>query len=213
LIARRVLLIIALIAGGVAGTLYYVGAQRVGMVVASHDIAAIRALTADDLEVRSVPPDAFPSGAISTVEEAIGLVPTAPMWHGQPILLQALADDAAVFQTGLTLLPGERAVALPMVAASAVGGAVTPGARVDVIAVPLVGRAPAGRTVELLAADARVLDVRSETGAPYQPRGRDSTPAVERIGSVVVAIALSDEIRFADRIATSTFVLAFSSER
>jgi hypothetical protein len=28
---------------------------------------------------------------------------------------------------------------------------------------------------------------------------------------VIIAIAPSDEIRFADRIATSTFVLAFSS--
>jgi len=67
--------------------------------------------------------------------------------------------------------------------------------------------------VELLAADALVLDVRSETGAPYQPRRQDATVAVDRIGSVIIAISPSDEIRFADRIATSTFVLAFSSAR
>jgi hypothetical protein len=30
---------------------------------------------------------------------------------------------------------------------------------------------------------------------------------------VIIAISPSDEIRFADRIATSTFVLAFSSAR
>src|SRR5207245_7571175 len=106
-----------------------------------------------------------------------------------------------------------RAVAIPVVAVSAVGGAIAPGARVDVIAVPLIGRAPAGRTVELLAADALVLDVRSESGAPYQPRRPDATASVDRIGSVIIAIAPSDEIRFADRIATSTFVLVFSSAR
>jgi Flp pilus assembly protein CpaB len=100
-----------------------------------------------------------------------------------------------------------------VVAVSAVGGAISPGARVDVIAVPVIGRAPAGRTVELLAADALVLDVRSESGAPYQPRRPDATVAVDRIGSVIIAISPSDEIRFADRIATSTFVLAFSSAR
>ena len=71
------------------------------------------------------------------------------------------------FHTGLTLRPGERAIAIPVVAVSAVGGAITPGARVDVLAVPLIGRAPAGRAVELLAADALVLDVRTESGAPY----------------------------------------------
>jgi Flp pilus assembly protein CpaB len=213
LIARRSLLILALVAGGIAGTLYYVGAQRVPMVVAADDVAVIRPLTALDLEVRSVPPDVLPTGALSSVDDAIGRVPTAPLWQGQPLVLQALADDAAIFHTGLTLRPGERAVAIPVVAVSAVGGAIAPGARVDVLAVPVIGRAPAGRTVELLAAEALVLDIRSESGAPYLPRRQESGSAVDRIGSVVIAISPSDEIRFADRIATSTFVLAFSSAR
>lgn len=202
---------LALIAGCIAGALYYIGAQRVAMIVAAQDVAVIRPLTAQDLEVRSVPPDALPTGAISSVGDAIGRVPTAPLWQGQPLVFQALADDAVVFHTGLTLRPGERAVAIPVVAVSAVGGAIAPGARVDVLAVPLIGRAPAGRTVELLAADALVLDVRSESGAPYLPRRQDAALASDRIGSVIIAISPSDEIRFADRIATSTFVLAFSS--
>jgi Flp pilus assembly protein CpaB len=122
-----------------------------------------------------------------------------------------LADDAATFHTGLTLQPGERAIAIPVGAVSAVGGAISPGARVDVLAVPLIGRAPAGRGVELLAADALVLDVRAESGAPYAPRQTDAAYGVDRIGSVIIAINPADEIRFADRIATSTFVLAFSS--
>jgi pilus assembly protein CpaB len=213
LIARRSLLILALVAGGIAGTLYYIGAQRVPMVVAAQNVAAIRPLTALDLAVRSVPPDALPAGAISSVDDAIGRVPTAPLWEGQPLVLHALADDAANFHTGLTLSPGERAVAIPVVAVSAVGGTIAPGARVDVLAVPLIGRAPAGRTVELLAAEALVLDVRSESGAPYLPRRQDATSPIERIGSVIIAISPADEIRFADRIATSTFVLAFSSAR
>jgi Flp pilus assembly protein CpaB len=213
LIARRSLLILALIAGGVAGTLYYIGAQRIPMVVAAQNISAIRPLTALDLAVRSVPPDALPVGAISSVDDAIGRVPTAPLWEGQPLVVQALADDAASFHTGLTLRPGERAVAIPVVAVSAVGGAIAPGARVDVLAVPLIGRAPAGRTVELLAAEALVLDVRSESGAPYLPRRQDAASAIERIGSVIIAISPTDEIRFADRIATSSFILAFSSAR
>ncbi|MDP9252796.1 MAG: Flp pilus assembly protein CpaB [Chloroflexota bacterium] len=213
MIARRSLLILALVAGGIAGTLYYIGAQRIPMVVAAQNVAAIRPLTALDLAVRSVPPDALPPGAISSVDDAIGRVPTAPLWEGQPLVFQALADDAANFHTGLTLRPGERAVAIPVTAVSAVGGAIAPGARVDVLAVPLIGRAPAGRTVELLAAEALVLDVRSEVGAPYIPRRQDTTSAFDRIGSVIIAISPSDEIRFADRIATSTFVLAFSSAR
>jgi len=202
---------LALIAGCIAGTLYYIGAQRVATVVAARDIPVIRPLTAQDVEVRSVPPDALPTGAISSVDDAIGRVPIAPMWQGQSLVEHALADDAAVFHTGLTLRPGERAVAIPVAAVSAVGGAISAGARVDVLAVPIIGRAPAGRTVELLASDALVLDVRSESGAPYLTKRSDAGLAIDRIGSVIIAISPSDEIRFADRIATSTFVLAFSS--
>jgi pilus assembly protein CpaB len=213
LIARRSLLILALIAGLLAGTLYFISAQRVAMVVASRDVSAIRPLTANDLEVRSVPPDALPNGALSSVDDVIGRVPITPLWQGQPLVAQALSDDTATFHTGLTLQPGERAIAIPVVAVSAVGGAISPGARVDVLAVPLIGRAPAGRGVELLAAEALVLDVRTESGAPYVPRPTDAAFPVDRIGSVIIAINPADEIRFADRIATSTFVLAFSSAR
>jgi len=202
---------VALVAGFIAGAIYYVSAQRVAMVVAAQDIAVIRPLTSQDLELRWVPPDALPTGAVLNVDDVIGRVPLAPLWEGQPLVVKALGDDAAVFQTGLTLRPGERAIAIPVVAVSAVGGAISPGARVDVIAVPLIGRAPAGRTVELLAANALVLDVRTETGAPFALKRREATLSVDRIGSVVIAISLADEIRFADRIATSTFVLAFSS--
>lgn len=211
MIARRALLLLALIAGSIAGALYFIGTQRVPMVVAAQNVPVIRPLTALDVEVRSVPPDALPTGAIGRVEDVIGRVPMTPLWRGQPFLAQALGDDAAVFHTGLTLRPGERAIAIPVAAVSAVGGAISPGARVDVLAVPLLGRAPAGRTVELLAADALVLDIRAESGVPYVPQPRDAALAVDRIGSVIIAISPSDAIRFADRIATSTFVLAFSS--
>lgn len=211
MIARRSLLVLALVAGVIAGALYFVGAQRVAMVVASRNVEVIRTLTAQDLEVRSVPPDALPVGALSSVDDVIGRFPVAPLWQGQALVAHALADDSATFQTGLTLQPGERAIAIPVTAVNAVGGAVSPGARVDVIAVPLVGRAPAGRTVELLAAAALVLDVRTEWGAPYHPRPQDGAFSVDRMASVIVAIAAADQIRFADRIATSTFVLAFTS--
>ena len=136
MIARRSLLVLAMIAGCVAGALYYIGAQRVTTVVAARDIPVIRPLTTQDLELRSVPPDALPTGAISNVGEVVGRVPKGPLWQGQPLVEQGLADDAAVFHTGLALRPGERAVAIPVSAVNAVGGAIAPGARVDVLAVP-----------------------------------------------------------------------------
>ncbi|TMB71911.1 MAG: hypothetical protein E6J52_13135 [Chloroflexi bacterium] len=76
-----------------------------------------------------------------------------------------------------------------------------------------VGRAPAGRTVELLASSALVLDVRGESGAAFTMRDPKASLTVDRIASVVIAIATADEMRFADRIATSTFVLVLATDR
>ena len=56
-----------------------------------------------------------------------------------------------------------------------------------------------------------VLDVRGENGGPFVPAGvsRAAAATIDRLGSVVVALAPIDELRVADRIATSTFVLVF----
>jgi Flp pilus assembly protein CpaB len=170
---------------------------------------------ADDLAIVSIGADAVPAGALSDANAAVGKVPRAPLWRGQVVLGPALSDDAASFHTGLTMPVGTRAVALPVSsAAQAVGGSIVPGARVDVIAVPIAGRAPAGRTTELLLRGAMVLDVRSETGSPYGTvPSKNATSTLERIGSVVVAIDPLDEVRFADRIATSMFVLTLAGSR
>lgn len=216
MIGQRALIGIALAAGAVAGTLYYVGAQRSPVVVAAKDVDATHALVAEDLTIVSMPADTIPAGALADPSGAVGKLLRAPLWRGQVVLGPALSDQGAAFHTGLALPTGTRAVALPVSsAAQAVGGTIVPGARVDVIAVPLAGRAPAGRTTELLLQSAMVLDVRSETGLPYGAavsRGPSSSLG-ERIGSVVVAIDSIDEVRFADRIVTSTFVLALAGTR
>jgi Flp pilus assembly protein CpaB len=210
-IGQRALLLLALASGLLAGALYYASAQRVSVVIAARDIDATNPLGPDDLGLSSLPPDAVPHGAFGDLSAAVGKVPRAPLWQGQVLLDSALADEAAQFHTGLAMPAGMRAIALPVAAAQAVGGALMPGARVDVIAVPVAGRAPAGRMTELLVRSAIVLDIRTETGGPYgATTAKGPAGSVkERMGSVVVAIDPTDEILFADRIATSTFILAF----
>lgn len=216
MIGQRALIAIALAAGALAGTLYYVGAQRTPVVVAARDVDGTRVIVAEDLAVVSMPADSVPAGALADAAGAVGKLPRAPLWRGQVVLGPALSDQGADFHTGLVLPLGMRALALPMSsAAQAVGGAIVPGARVDVIAVPVAGRAPGGRTAELLLQGAMVLDVRSETGTPFGAALSRSPSSIvgERIGSVVVAIDSLDEVRFADRIVTSTFVLALAGSR
>jgi len=210
-IGQRALLAIALVCGAIAGTIYYSSIQRVAIVVAANSLDADKPIAPDDLAVIELPPDAVPAGALRSTDDAVGRVPRAPQWPGQILIGSALTNGAASFHSGLVPPAGERAIAIPATPSQAVGGALVAGAHVDVIAVPVAGRAPAGRITELVAANVTVLDVRGENGGPFVPAGvRGATGAsVDRLGSVVVALAPSDELRIADRIATSTFVLVF----
>jgi Flp pilus assembly protein CpaB len=210
-IGQRALLALALVCGTIAGAIYYSSVQRVGIVVAANSLDADKPITSDDVAMVEVPPDAIPTGALRSTGDAIGRVPRAPQWPGQILVAPALTNGAAAFHSGLIPPAGQRAVAIPVSPSQAVGGALVAGAHVDVIAVPLAGRAPAGRVTELVAANVTVLDVRGENGGPFAPAGvgRGAGAAVDRLGSVVVALAPTDELRVADRIATSTFVLVF----
>ena len=196
----------AIVAGVLAGLLYYASAQRVPVVVAARDLDTTVALTESDLVTRSFPADAVPGDAVRETDTAVGRFLRSPLAAGQLILARSLADDAAVFAIGIEPPTGMRAIALPVTAATALGGALAPGLRVDVIAVPVAGKAPPTRAVELIASRAMVLDVRSEGG---QALGADPR-RLDRLGSIVIAIAPSDELRVAERIATSTFVIAFA---
>ena len=210
------LTILAVAAGLVAGILYYAGAQRVGVVVAAVDIAPGRAVAEADLDVRSLPPDALPPGALTELASAVGRFARSPVSKGQLVLAGSLATSPAAFETGVVLPTGYRAVAIPVGAAQALGGAVIPGSRVDVIAVPMQGRAPAGRSTELVAPAALVVDVRGEQGGSFEREratGQRATAIRDRLGSVVVAVGPAAEMWIADRIATSTFVLALVHDR
>jgi pilus assembly protein CpaB len=208
-IARRWLIALAVAAGCLASGLYVLATQRADVVVVSRDVELPRPLTRDDVEVRTVSAELAPPEAAQRIEDVIGLVPRMPLIRGQIILSRALASELADFRSGLALATGLRAIAIPVSAVNAIGGAIVPGSRVDVLAVPVLGRAPGGRTAELLAAAATVLDVRGESGAAFVSREpRSGVVATERVASVVIAIAAAEEVRFADRIATSTFVLA-----
>lgn len=214
--AQRALIALAVVAGLAAGILYWEGAQRVGVAVAASDLSAGRPLASGDVEMRDLPPDALPRGAITEASGAVGRSPKGPIWKGQLILSDALATSPAAFESGVAIPTGYNAVAIPVDAAHALGGAVVPGSRVDVIAVPAQGRAPAGRMTEILVRAALVIDVRGEQGGAFERHtaARQSATAVrERLGSVVIAIGPQSELAVADRIATSTFVLVLAPER
>jgi len=213
---RRALVALAVAAGLVAGGLFYAGAQRVSAIVAAADLPPGRALAPGDLEVRELPPDALPAGVIGSPSAAVGSYLRLPLQKGQLVLASALASSSGAFDSGIVPPTGYSAIAIPVEAAQAVGGAVVPGARVNVIAVPVAGRAPPELTTELLVAAALVVDVRGEQGGPFERRTSARTQAGvarERLGSVVIAVGPSQELAIAERIPTSTFVLVLVADR
>lgn len=203
---RGVLLAAAALAGVLSGALYYASAQRVTILVAARELQPTSRLGSTDLATRQLPADAVPAGAVRDTAHAIGRYVRAPLAAGQLVLEASLADESALFGSGLRPPTGMRAMAVPVTASSALGGAIASGHRVDVIAIPVPGRAPAGSRAELVAARAMVIDVRGESGrALLAEPGRQGAP--DRIGSIVIAVPASDELRLAERIPVSTFVV------
>jgi Flp pilus assembly protein CpaB len=206
---QRALLVLAIVAGALSGAIYYSTSQRVGVMFAAAHLSPGQPISESDVEMRWLPADAVPADALTDAASAIGRFPRAPQWPGQVLLTGSLASATATFESGLIPPTGYRAVAIPVVAHQALGGAIAPGARVDVIAVPLPGRDQTERLAELLTEAALVIDVRGEHGGSIRI-GDHSSAAIavpERLGSVVIAIGASEELMIAERIVSSTFVL------
>ena len=108
------LVALALVAGVVAGSLYYAGTQRVGVVAAARYLAPGRAIGPADVETRWLPPDAIPADAITEGSNALGWYPRAPMWSGQLLLSSALARASAAFGSGLVPPTPDPAPPLPL---------------------------------------------------------------------------------------------------
>lgn len=76
----------------------------VEVVAAARAIPARAALTAEDLELKELPAESVPEGALRTLEEALGKVTTVDLYAGEVILAPRLVDP--------TLAPHEGRLAL-----------------------------------------------------------------------------------------------------
>lgn len=204
IVPRRLMLALALGCAVVAGLAYYFDQRRVPVLVAAHAIASESAVAPGDLALVELPLAAVPVDALADAAQAVGRVARTAIAPGQFVLASAF-DGEPGFRSGIRPPPGWRAVALPVSPATALGGAVVPGMRVDVVAVSVGAE---GASVERLATGLVILDVRSEVGGPFaEPGSERGAFANVRLGSVIVAVPPDAELRFAGRVATSTFVL------
>ena len=202
-----------------AATLVYVSQPRNGIVRAKTNIAVLTPITAEMIQIVSVSPADAPANAARRIDDVVGKYASVPILAGQDVDARVLETNPGqlAFGFGAPLEAGQVAFAIPVEPSQAVGGALAPGARVDVVAVPNalkthVSGANAPSAV-VLGQGLVVLTIRTPEGKQLgNDSGSDSGRVVipPKLGSVVVAIPAARLPEFAEAALGSTFYLALS---
>ncbi len=206
----------------VAAGVYWFAQPRAEAVRARADVPVLTQITADMVELVQVPPAARPADAATSLDAVVGQYAAAPILAGQYLDTRALETTPGqrTFGFGAALPPGHVAFALPVEPAQALGGALTPGASVEVVAVPNALRqatAPSEEQPEavVLGEDVIVLALRTGEGQALTEVEADSTRTTAlppRLASVVVAIPADELPDYATAVLTSTIYLALSPQ-
>lgn len=211
---------IFVVASLVAASVYYLAQPRAEVVRARADIAVLTLVTADMIEVVRVSPGDRSDDAARSIADVVGQYAAMPILAGQFVDRRALESTpgAQAFGFGAPLPPDHVAFAIAVEPAQAVGGALTPGALIDVIAVPnalktLPADTLAAPEATVLGEGLVVLALRSVDGrAMTDPASsaQSATSLPPRLGSVVVAVPAAELPRFARASLTSTMYLALN---
>ncbi len=200
-----------------AMALVYFAQPRNGIVRAKVDIAVLTPITAEMVELVSVSPADAPANAARSLDAVVGQYVSVAVLAGQDVDIRILETNPGqrAFGFGAPVEPGQVAFALQVEPGQAVGGALVPGARVDVVAVPnalktqLSGSDPPSAVV--LGQGLVVLTIRTPEGQPLADAPESDRAGVvipPRVGSVVVAIPAARLAEFAEAALSSTFYLA-----
>ncbi|HEX3607198.1 MAG TPA: Flp pilus assembly protein CpaB [Candidatus Dormibacteraeota bacterium] len=191
--------------------------ETVAVVVATHDVRAGARVAPGDVEERRVHSDGVPAGAVGAAGDAVGAYVAWPLASGEPVLARMLRGrpTGTAAAAGLQVPDGDRAVAVPVLPAGAVGGLLSPGDRVDVFVTP-AGAHPGGAdpaaAAGLLGSDVLVLQLRSDQGQVMPTSGADDAhgigAGVARLGSVVLAVPAEETARYAAAAASGAVYLA-----
>lgn len=211
---------IFVVASLVAAGVYYLAQPRAEAVRARADIAVLTPVSADMVEVVRVSPGDRSANAATSIADVVGQYAAMPILAGQFVDRRALESTpgAQAFGFGAPLPPDHVAFAIAVEPAQAVGGALTPGAIIDVIAVPnalktLPADVESVPEATVLGEGLVVLALRSVDGrALTDPAAstQSATSLPPRLGSVVVAVPGAELPKFASASLTSTMYLALN---
>lgn len=213
---------IFVVASLIAAGIYYLAQPRAEAVRARADIAVLTPVSSDMVEVVRVSPGDLSANTATSIDDVLGQYTAMPILAGQLVDRRALetTPGAQAFGFGAPLPPGHVAFAIAVEPAQAVGGALTPGAIIDVIAVPntlktLPADVESAPEATVLGQGLVVLALRSVDGrALIDPAAstQSATSLPPRLGSVVVAVPAAELPDFASASLTSTLYLALNGQ-
>lgn len=224
-VRRAPYIVVFLLAGLVAGGVYLLGQPRVDIVRATADVPVLTQITSDMVETVRVAPNDAPADAARSADEVVGTYAAVPILAGQAVDRRALEHTPGerALGFGAPLGAGQVAFALPVDPSQAVGAALAPGARVDVVAVPnglktglAAGPSSSPQAAVVMGQGFLVLALRTADGQPLTSGAASSgsgssSLVVPKLGSVVIAIPAPSEADFATQALASTFYLALST--
>ncbi len=224
---RTIYLGLFLLLALVAGLLTLRAQRTVAVLMATQDVRAGQQVTASEVQVERVHADSVPADALAAPDDAVGAYVAWPLTAGEPVLAHMVRRERSgiALTAAVTVPDGDRAVAVPVQPAGAVGGMLAPGDHVDVYATPLAGHSGGtaatgaagsdpGAAATLLGSDLLVLELRSDQGQPLSNATDQSVHGLDfgagKLGSVVIAVPSGDVPRFAAAAASESIYLALS---
>jgi Flp pilus assembly protein CpaB len=202
---------------GFAGFFYYAHTREAPALVATRDLAVGTRIDDSDVSVRLVNPASVGNSVLSSRDQAVGQVVSFPVLEGQFIDARQVAAtrNANLIGAGLDVPIGFRIIGLPVAPAAAVGGVLKAGDRVDVMAIPnptkttltgdLLPVAPV-----MIGTNVLVLGLRTDQGTQVDQSAIGASG--DKPSSVLLAIPAIDEFNYSAAMASSTFVLALSTD-
>jgi pilus assembly protein CpaB len=216
---RGIYLSVCIVLAAIAGLFYYTQTRQSTALVATRDLTIGVRIQDADVSVRSVNPLSLGGEVLRSPEQAIGQVVAYPILQGQFIDARQVAPsrNATLLTSGLQVPAGYRIIGVPIAPATAVGGVLKPGDLVDVMAIPNPSKVAA--VVEEPAAvpitigkNVMVLGLRTDQGGRVDQSDHGLSLGNNKPESVLLAIPENDETTYSLAIASSTFVLAMSTD-
>lgn len=178
------------------------------VVVAAMDLPAGTRLTADLLEIRTLPGSAVPNGAYTTLAEAEGKVLTTARVAGDPITAYVAGESSAASGIPAQLAENTVAISIKVDQATGLAGVLRPGQTVTVIAVidPGVIQQNALQSVTSPILEAQAAPAGGATPTPMPPTPTPQPPVSSAARIVITGLkvlVVPQSFRYEEAVTTT----------